>query len=96
MSRYRATVDWRLEGDFAARRYSRVHTLSFEAGLTVPGTAGPANINPRYGRADERKEPRSEYLLFEDQPARAMPYTPIDVMPRITSSPILTSAIWKK
>ena len=52
MSTYRATVDWRLEGDFASRRYSRVHTLSFDAGLTVPATAGPANVNPRYGRAD--------------------------------------------
>lgn len=52
MSIYRASVDWRLEGDFASRRYSRVHTIGFEAGLTVPGTAGPANVNPRYGRPD--------------------------------------------
>jgi organic hydroperoxide reductase OsmC/OhrA len=52
VSTYRATVDWTLEGDFPSRRYSRVHTLSFEAGLSVPGTAGPANINPRYGRED--------------------------------------------
>jgi organic hydroperoxide reductase OsmC/OhrA len=52
MSTYRATVDWRLDGDFASRRYSRVHTLRFEAGLTVPGTAGPENVNPRYGRPD--------------------------------------------
>ena len=48
MSAYRATVDWRCDGDFAARRYSRVHSLSFDGGLTVPGTAGPANVNPRY------------------------------------------------
>jgi organic hydroperoxide reductase OsmC/OhrA len=52
LSTHRATVDWRLEGDFASRRYSRVHTLGFDAGLTVPGTAGPANVNPRFGRAD--------------------------------------------
>jgi len=52
LSAYRASIDWRLEGDFASRRYSRVHTIAFEAGLTVPGTAGPANVNPRYGRAD--------------------------------------------
>src|SRR6201999_1490834 len=32
-------------------RYSRVHTLSFDGGVTVPGTAGPSNINPRYGSA---------------------------------------------
>lgn len=48
MSAYRATVDWRCEGDFASRRYSRVHKISFDGGLAVPGTAGPANVNPRY------------------------------------------------
>jgi organic hydroperoxide reductase OsmC/OhrA len=48
LSTYRATVDWRRDGDFAARRYSRGHTLGFDHGLTVPGTAGPANVNPRY------------------------------------------------
>ena len=48
MSTYRATVDWRCEGDFASRRYSRVHKISFDGGLVVPGTAGPANVNPRY------------------------------------------------
>lgn len=48
MSTYRATVDWRCDGDFASRRYSRVHQIGFDGGLTVPGTAGPANVNPRY------------------------------------------------
>ena len=48
MTTYRATIDWRCDGDFATRRYSRVHTLGFDGGLTVPGTAGPANVNPRY------------------------------------------------
>jgi len=48
LSTYVATVDWRRAGDFASRRYSRGHTLGFEGGLTVPGTAGPANVNPRY------------------------------------------------
>ena len=48
MSTYVATVDWRRDGDFASRRYSRGHTLGFDGGLTVPGTAGPANVNPRY------------------------------------------------
>ena len=48
MSTYRATVDWRCEGDSASRRYSRVHRISFDGGLVVPGTAGPANVNPRY------------------------------------------------
>jgi organic hydroperoxide reductase OsmC/OhrA len=48
MSTYLATVDWRCDGDFATRRYSRGHTLGFAGGLTVPGTAGPDNVNPRY------------------------------------------------
>lgn len=48
MSTYTATVAWRCDGDFATRRYSRGHTLAFDGGLTVPGTAGPANVNPRY------------------------------------------------
>jgi organic hydroperoxide reductase OsmC/OhrA len=48
LSTYRATVDWRCEGDFASRRYSRVHQISFGGGLVAPGTAGPANVNPRY------------------------------------------------
>jgi len=48
LSTYVATVDWRCDGDFATRRYSRGHTLGFDGGLTVPGTAGPANVNPRY------------------------------------------------
>jgi organic hydroperoxide reductase OsmC/OhrA len=48
LSTYVAKVDWRCDGDFATRRYSRGHTLGFDGGLTVPGTAGPANVNPRY------------------------------------------------
>jgi organic hydroperoxide reductase OsmC/OhrA len=48
LSTYRATLDWRCDGDFAQRRYSRVHKISFDGGLVVPGTAGPANVNPRY------------------------------------------------
>jgi organic hydroperoxide reductase OsmC/OhrA len=41
MAHYRATVDFTLEdgADFAAGRYSRGHTVSFEDGPQVPGTA---------------------------------------------------------
>ncbi|HUO12789.1 MAG TPA: OsmC family protein [Caulobacteraceae bacterium] len=52
MSTYRASVDWKLAGDFAKHRYSRVHTIVFDEGLTVPGTSGPQIVNPRYGRPD--------------------------------------------
>lgn len=41
MATYRATVDWKLaEGeDFPAGRYSRGHTIAFEGGVQLPGTA---------------------------------------------------------
>lgn len=43
MATYRAIVDWKLaEGDdFAAGRYSRAHTMTFDEGVTVPGSASP-------------------------------------------------------
>jgi organic hydroperoxide reductase OsmC/OhrA len=47
LSLHRASVDWRLEGDFAARRYSRAHTLSFD-GVEVRGGAAAAVVGPRY------------------------------------------------
>jgi len=48
MSTYRASVDWSLDGDFAARRYGRGHALRFEGGLVVPGTASPHVVPPAY------------------------------------------------
>jgi len=43
MAVYRATVDWRLADgeDFAAGRYSRAHTIGFDGGISVPGSASP-------------------------------------------------------
>ena len=43
MASYRATIDWTLSDgdDFAAGRYSRAHALSFDGGVTVPGSASP-------------------------------------------------------
>ena len=43
MATYRARIDWRLgEGeDFLRGRYSRGHTLTFDGGLTVPGSSSP-------------------------------------------------------
>lgn len=43
MASYRATVDWALAPgeDFPAGRYSRAHTLSFDGGTVVPGSASP-------------------------------------------------------
>jgi organic hydroperoxide reductase OsmC/OhrA len=61
LSTYRASVDWRCEGDFASRRYSRVHRISFDGGLSVPGTAGPANVNPRYSM-DGAMDPEQAFV----------------------------------
>ncbi len=52
MSTHHATVDWRLEGDFVTRRYSRAHTLIFDGGLTVPGSASPHVVPAPYSRTD--------------------------------------------
>ena len=43
MTTYRASVDWKLaEGeDFTAGRYSRAHTIGFDGGVSVPGSASP-------------------------------------------------------
>ena len=46
MSVHRAGVDWALKDgdDFAKGRYSRVHTIGFEGGISVPGSASPAVV----------------------------------------------------
>src|SRR5438552_7595846 len=40
----------------------------------------------------ERSPPSSEYLLFEDQPASTMPYTPSDASARMNRKPIGSGA----
>ena len=42
--------------------------------------------------AAERMLPRKAYFEFDDQPARMMPYTPIDVTAMTKSRPALTLA----
>lgn len=43
MAAYRAAVDWSLKPgeDFARGRYSRGHSIAFDEGLTLPGSASP-------------------------------------------------------
>ena len=50
MAYYRATVDWALnEGeDFANGRYSRGHSVTFEGGHEVPGTASHHVIGKKW------------------------------------------------
>jgi organic hydroperoxide reductase OsmC/OhrA len=50
MGDYRATVEWRLEPgqDFAGGRYSRGHSVTFEGGHQVPGTASHHVIGKKW------------------------------------------------
>ena len=52
MAGHRATIDWTLDGDFAGRKYSRAHTLTFDHGLVVPGSSSPSIVPLPYSRED--------------------------------------------
>jgi organic hydroperoxide reductase OsmC/OhrA len=53
MATYRATADWSLEagGDFAKGRYSRGHTVAFDSGAQVQGTASPHVVGNKWAVA---------------------------------------------
>ena len=44
MSEYRATVEWRLQGEFKYTTYSRAHAIDFGHGVQLAGNAAPWNI----------------------------------------------------
>jgi organic hydroperoxide reductase OsmC/OhrA len=46
MADYLATVEWRCDGGFREGRYSRAHSLSFDGGAVVPGSASPHVVPP--------------------------------------------------
>lgn len=54
MASYTATVDWALQPgeDFVAGRYSRRHTVSFDAGITVAASASPHVVPAPWSAAD--------------------------------------------
>jgi organic hydroperoxide reductase OsmC/OhrA len=61
MSVHRATVDWALgEGDFAKGRYSRLHTIGFDGGISVPGSASPAVV-PSPWSSGEAVDPEAAF-----------------------------------
>jgi len=43
---YRATVEWQGEGDFAANRYGRAHSWSFDGGARIAASASPQAVPP--------------------------------------------------
>src|SRR5450756_1313792 len=69
-----------------------------ELRLTLPARSNigivdmPIEISYDTICALERRPPSSAYLLFEDQPARTIPYTPSDVIARMNRNPIGRSA----
>ena len=80
MSGHHATVDWTLDdGDFAKRRYSRVHTLTFDKGLVVEGSPAVSVVPLPYSK-EGALDPESAFvgalsachmLTFLDLAARA-------------------------
>lgn len=44
MSLHTAEISWTLDGDFLANRYSRVHTIRFDGGVEVAGSASPSVV----------------------------------------------------
>ncbi len=59
MSVHRATVSWTHDGgDFLQRRYSRVHTVAFEHGLEVAGSAS-TSVVPKPFASDEAIDPEA-------------------------------------
>lgn len=46
MSEHRASIEWQRAGEFRYESYSRAHLLKFHAGISMPGSAAPANVPP--------------------------------------------------
>src|SRR5829696_1726971 len=49
MSEHRAKITWRHDGGaFTRRQYSRVHSWTFDGGVTVPASAAPSGVPAPY------------------------------------------------
>ena len=46
MADYLATIEWTLDGDFAANRYSRAHRWRFDGGAELAASASPHIVAP--------------------------------------------------
>lgn len=46
MAAYTATIDWTLKPgeDFVAGRYSRLHSITFDGGITIPASSSPSVV----------------------------------------------------
>lgn len=54
MAAYTATIDWTLKPgeDFVAGRYSRLHSIAFDGGITIPGSPSPGIVPPPWSTAE--------------------------------------------
>src|SRR4051794_14147371 len=77
-------------GPACARTMSVMFRLP--AQISTPTRAMPIAISYETTCAAERIAPRKAYLEFDDQPARMMPYTPIDVIASRYKRPALMLA----
>jgi len=61
MSEYRATIEWRLAGEFRYETYSRSHSIDFGRGIRVAGNAAPGNI-PKTVPAAAGADPEQQFV----------------------------------
>lgn len=52
MSTYVAAIEWTCEGEFPKGRYSRAHTIRFDGGIVVRGSASPSVVPLPYSVED--------------------------------------------
>jgi len=61
MSEHKATIEWRLAGEFRYETYSRVHSIDFGRGVRVPGNAAADNI-PQTVPAAAGVDPEQQFV----------------------------------
>ena len=61
MSDYRATIEWKLVGEFRYETYSRLHSIDFGRGIRVPGNAAADNI-PKTVAAAAGVDPEQQFV----------------------------------
>ena len=61
MSEHKATIEWRLAGEFRYETYSRSHSIDFGRGIRLPGNAAAANI-PTTVAAAAGADPEQQFV----------------------------------
>jgi organic hydroperoxide reductase OsmC/OhrA len=61
LSEHKATVEWRLAGEFRYETYSRAHSIDFGRGIRVPGNAAADNI-PKTVAAAAGVDPEQQFV----------------------------------